>query len=82
MTLTHEQKQSIAVQVERDISWKAYKEFIKQQIDEKKNALQSCSGDIMKFLYREQLLGQILLLEKQLEDFHNHVVNVINNQTE
>lgn len=82
MKLSKRAKLEIEGQLKRDLSWQAHAHFVTSQLEEKKNQLQQCSGDITKILLREQLLGQILFLEKHSEYFHNHVANVIDTEND
>lgn len=74
-------RQALDVQnaIERELSWGTFREYVESQLLEKRNQIRMLTGDITKFLEREQLLGQVLQLETLISDFHNHVVHVITN---
>jgi len=82
MKITHREQLEVLEQVKRDLSWKCFREYVVSQHFEKKNQVRSLSSNFNALLEREQLQGQVFLLESILEDFHSHVVNVITTNKE
>jgi hypothetical protein len=82
MKLSKRAKLEITSELSHAVSWKAFEDYRKQLLTEKKNQLAETSKDITQFLVREQLIGVIIFLENFTETFHNHVANVIETDNE
>lgn len=81
MKLSQEHKNEVLGAIKNGRSWECFRDFVELQKQAKKNEIRAASSDLTKLLAREQAMGQLVLLEAISEDFHNHVVNVIETQT-
>ena len=56
------------------------REYMAARLVETRNQARVLSSNLTSLLEREQLLGQVNLLETFHDDFHNHVVHVVTKQ--
>jgi len=72
MEVEHDLKQGLVYGILR--------EYITSRLSESRNQARMLAGNLSSLLEREQMLGQINLLETFHDDFHNHVVHVVTKQ--